>query len=331
MTDLRELATTGQSAVLVLLDLDGFKSYNDSFGHPAGDSLLTRVGTRLQQAVDGRGCAYRLGGDEFCAIWHVDEAAVSAAAMCERGEGFSITAAYGGVALPTEAPNAEAALRTADLRMYSLKNGSRSSSSIQTTGVLLQALAELRPELGPHVDAVMILAEAVARQLDLSPHLLEQVRQAAQLHDIGKIAIPDAILEKPGPLSVQEWTFIRRHTIIGERILNAAPALADVARLVRSSHESYDGTGYPDALVGEGIPIGSRIISVCDAFDAMTSDRPYRLAMTTHDAIAELRRCSGAQFDPKVVTALEIALSRPTQELDDEHVSKMTAGGSEST
>jgi two-component system, cell cycle response regulator len=176
---------------------------------------------------------------------------------------------------------------------------------------------------------VMVLAEAVARQLDLSPHLLEQVRQAAQLHDIGKIAIPDAILEKPGPLSVQEWTFIRRHTIIGERILNAAPALAEVARLVRSSHESYDGTGYPDALVGEGIPIGSRIVSVCDAFDAMTSDRPYRLAMTTHDAIAELRRCSGVQFDPKVVAALEIVLSQPTRELDHEHASKMATGGGE--
>jgi diguanylate cyclase (GGDEF)-like protein len=339
MTDLREVTTSGQPAVLVLLDLDGFKSYNDSFGHPAGDSLLIRVGTRLQQAIDGRGRAYRLGGDEFCAMWHVDEAsrasaeAVSAAAMCERGEGFSITAAYGAVAVPTEAPNAEAALRMADLRMYSLKNGSRSSSSIQSTGVLLQALAELRPELGPHVDAVRILAEAVARQLDLSPHVLEQVRQAAQLHDIGKIAIPDAILEKPGQLSVQEWTFMRRHTIIGERILNAAPALADVARLVRSSHESYDGSGYPDALVGEAIPIGSRIISVCDAFDAMTSDRPYRLAMTPHDAIAELQRCSGAQFDPKVVAALQIALSQPTREpaVEPEQASKMSAAGGESS
>jgi HD-GYP domain-containing protein (c-di-GMP phosphodiesterase class II) len=177
----------------------------------------------------------------------------------------------------------------------------------------------------------MVLAEAVARQLDLSPHLLEQVRQAAQLHDIGKIAIPDAILEKPGPLSVQEWTFIRRHTIIGERILNAAPALADVARLVRSSHENYDGSGYPDALVGAAIPIGSRIISVCDAFDAMTSDRPYRLAMTPQDAIAELQGCSGAQFDPKVVAALQIALSQPTRGRDDEQPTKMSASGSESS
>jgi diguanylate cyclase (GGDEF)-like protein len=337
MADLREITTSGQPAVLVLLDLDGFKSYNDTFGHPAGDSLLTRVGARLQEATNGQGRAYRLGGDEFCSIWRIDEAnrasaeGVSAAAMCERGEGFSITAAYGGVAMPTEAPNAEAALRMADLRMYSLKNGSRSSSSIQSTGVLLQALAELRPELGPHVNAVMVLAEAVARHLDLSPHVIEQVRQAAQLHDIGKIAIPNAILEKSGPLSVQEWTFVRRHTIIGERILSAAPALADVARLVRSSHERYDGGGYPDALVGNAIPIGSRIISACDAFDAMTSDRPYRLAMTPHDALAELQSCSGTQFDPEVVAAFQAALSQPTRRLDHEQASKMSAAGGESS
>jgi diguanylate cyclase (GGDEF)-like protein len=333
MADLRDLAASEQPAVFVLLDLDGFKSYNDTFGHPAGDSLLTRIGSRLQQAVETRGRAYRLGGDEFCAVWHVEEAeraaveAVSAAAMSERGEGFSITASYGGVALPGEARTAEAALRTADLRMYSLKNGSRSSSSDQTTGVLLQALVELRPELGPHVDAVMVLADDVARQLDLAPHLVEQVHQAAQLHDIGKMAIPTAILDKTDPLTDEEWNFIRRHTIVGERILNAAPALAEVAQLVRSSHERYDGAGYPDGLVGEAIPIGSRIISVCDAFDAMTSDRPYRLAMTPRDALAELQRCSGTHFDPIVVSVFQAVLSEPRRRTGQDEASNISAAG----
>jgi two-component system, cell cycle response regulator len=234
--------------------------------------------------------------------------------MCEQGEGFSITAAYGAVAMPSEASSAEAALQTADQRMYSHKHGSRSSSSVQSRDVLLQALAELRPELGPHIDAVMVLAEDVARGLGLAPHVIEQVRQAAQLHDIGKIAIPDAILDKPGPLDAEEWEFIRRHTIIGERIVNAAPALAEVATLVRSSHERCDGGGYPDGLTGDAIPIGSRIISVCDAFDAMTSDRPYRLAMTPHDALAELQRCAGTQFDGEVVAAFAATLYQPTQE-----------------
>jgi diguanylate cyclase (GGDEF)-like protein len=320
MADLAEISDAGTSAVLVVLDLDGFKSYNDTFGHQAGDLLLTRIGARLREAVDGQGCAYRLGGDEFCSIWQLDEAggataeAVSAAAMSERGEGFSITGASGAVCMPREASTAEEALQTADLRMYADKQASRSSSSTQSMDVLLQALAELRPELGPHIHAVAVLAEEVARGLGLAPHLVEQVHQAAQLHDVGKIAIPDAILHKPGPLDADEWNFIQRHTTIGERIVNAAPALAQVAVLVRSTHERYDGGGYPDGLTGEAIPIGARIIFACDAFDAMIGDRPYRLGMAVHDALEELRRCSGTQFDPEVVAALEAALAQQTPE-----------------
>jgi HD-GYP domain-containing protein (c-di-GMP phosphodiesterase class II) len=138
------------------------------------------------------------------------------------------------------------------------------------------------------------------------------VRHAAQLHDVGKIAIPDAILRKPGPLDEQEWSFVRRHTIVGERILSAAPALAEVAALVRSSHERFDGTGYPDSLARDAIPLGSRIIAVCDAFDAMTSERPYRRAMAPADALAELTRCSGSQFDPRIVAAFESTLAQPS-------------------
>jgi diguanylate cyclase (GGDEF)-like protein len=317
MSDLEEVATSGRTATVVMLDLDGFKSYNDTFGHPAGDSLLARLAARMQTAVNDRGRSYRLGGDEFCVVWPVDESgranaeAVSAAALCERGEGFSITAAYGTVAMPGEATTVQEALHTADMRMYSRKQGSRRSSGVQSRDVLLQALAELRPQLGSHVNAVTALAEDVARQLGLAPHLVDQVRDAAQLHDIGKIAIPDAILNKPGPLDEEEWTFMRRHTVIGERIISAAPALAEVALLVRSSHERYDGGGYPDGLSGEAIPIGARIVAVCDAFDAMTADRPYRVAMMPQDALAELRRCSGTQFDPRVVDAFKDALYGP--------------------
>jgi diguanylate cyclase (GGDEF)-like protein len=317
MADLDEISSSGRSAVLVLLDLDGFKSYNDTFGHPAGDSLLARLGSQLHAAVNGDGSVYRLGGDEFCVIWWADESArasaeaTSAAALSERGEGFRITAAHGAVAMPSEAVSAEEALRTADLRMYTHKASSRASSGIQSRDVLLQTLAELRPDLETHVNAVSVLAEAVARVLELSPHLVEQIRHAAQLHDIGKIAIPDAILSKRGPLDEHEWTFIRRHTVIGERIVRAAPALTEVAALVRSSHEHYDGRGYPDGLAGETIPIGSRVIAVCDAFDAMTSERPYRVAMAPRDALAELERCSGTQFDPAIVGAFQVQLNQP--------------------
>jgi len=121
------------------------------------------------------------------------------------------------------------------------------------------------------------------------------------LHDIGKAAIPEAILDKPGPLSDREWEFMRRHPAIGERIVLAAPALANTAEIIRSTHERIDGHGYPDGLTGDSIPVGSRIIAVCDAFDAMTSERPYRPAMTDDAAILELKRNAGTQFDAEIV------------------------------
>jgi hypothetical protein len=138
-------------------------------------------------------------------------------------------------------------------------------------------------------------------ELGLSGQALDHVRQVAEPHDVGKVAVPSAILDKPGPLDPQEWTFIARHTIIGERILAAAPALRGVGRLVRASHERYDGGGYRDGLCGDDIPLGARIAAVCDAYDAMTTDRPYRAAMSQANALAELGRCAGSQFDPAVV------------------------------
>ncbi|HEX5910184.1 MAG TPA: HD domain-containing phosphohydrolase, partial [Thermoleophilaceae bacterium] len=133
------------------------------------------------------------------------------------------------------------------------------------------------------------------------------VRHAAELHDVGKVAVPDDILSKPGPLDDEEFAFIRRHTLIGERIISAAPALSEVARLVRSSHERWDGTGYPDGLAGEEIPLASRIVFAADAFDAMTSTRPYNTPRSADEAIRELRACAGTQFDPVVVEAFRAA------------------------
>jgi two-component system cell cycle response regulator len=167
----------------------------------------------------------------------------------------------------------------------------------------VQALHERAPDLGEHLHDVAELVRLVAGELGVDGDELERVVRAAELHDVGKVAVPDAILGKPGPLSEAEWGFMREHTIVGDRILSAAPALEDVAKLVRSSHERYDGRGYPDRLMAEEIPLGSRIVAVCDAFHAMTSDRPYRPAVTVDDAIAELDRCAGQQFDPIVVHA----------------------------
>ena len=167
--------------------------------------------------------------------------------------------------------------------------------------MLLRALQERNPELAERHATVARLAEAIGQRMGLSNEDQVQLRQAAELHDVGKLAIPEELLHKPGPLDPEEWAFVRRHPLIGERIIGAAPALAPAARLVRSTHERFDGSGYPDGVAGEQIPLGARIIAVCDAFTAMISSRPYAPQRTLSEAIAELRQCAGSQFDPAVV------------------------------
>jgi HD-GYP domain-containing protein (c-di-GMP phosphodiesterase class II) len=149
---------------------------------------------------------------------------------------------------------------------------------------------------------------ATAKRLGIPQEDMDAARHTALLHDVGKVAIPDEILSKPGPLDESEWTFMKRHTVIGERIISAAPALAAVAKLVRSTHERWDGSGYPDGLAGDDIPLIARIVAVCDAYDAMTTNRAYRGARNSAEAIAELRRCAGTQLDPEVVEAFVISL-----------------------
>ena len=314
MTDLmRELdeATHARPRALVLYDLDGFKHYNDAFGHPAGDALLARLGRSLAMAVSPWGRAYRLGGDEFCALVQIEESDVevllerSRAALTEEGHGFLVSASHGMVFLPTEASEPSVALQIADQRLYGNK-GSRKRQAVneQTRDVLLQVLQERQPDLHDHLHEVAELAVAVGRKMSLMPEELDEMSRAAELHDVGKMAIPDEILNKPGPLDRVELGFIRQHTIVGERILAAAPSLSPVARIVRASHERWDGTGYPDGLKGEEIPLASRIVAACDAYHAMTSDRPYANAVPQREALAELRRCAGTHFDPKVVEVL---------------------------
>ena len=294
--------------VLGLFDLDGFKQYNDTFGHPAGDALLSRLGDRLQSALSGVATAYRMGGDEFCmlatdAADRGDELAqIAVAALSDSGDAFEIECSYGLASVPADATTVEEALRIADQRMYEHKAG-RSSASRQSTDVLLKVLSERSPDLDDHLSGVARLAAHTAAQLGLPDHEIARIRLGAELHDVGKTAMPEAILSKQGPLDPDEWAFMRRHTLIGERIVRAAPSLAHMAKLVRASHERFDGAGYPDGLAGDEIPLGASIVAVCDAFDAMIGERPYREARSVEDALAEVRRCSGSQFDPAVVEA----------------------------
>jgi diguanylate cyclase (GGDEF)-like protein/putative nucleotidyltransferase with HDIG domain len=300
-------AKEGATVRLLMFDLDGFKAYNDSFGHLGGDLLLGRVARALDLAVGAQGRAYRLGGDEFCALlWgECGEPMVAACtqALAEDGEGFSITSSYGSVMLPTEAQDHDQALQLADERMYACKESSRASAVTQTRDLALRILDAHEPVLREHSSQVAELSEGVARRLGMAGVDLSDTIRAAELHDIGKMAIPYGVLHKAGPLDEHEWELMRRHPTIGASILGAAPALRRVAEIVGATHECYDGSGYPRGLSGEQIPLAARIVFVCDSYHAMISERPFGEARSEDDALGELGNCAGGQFDPRVVEA----------------------------
>lgn len=305
-------ATDDERVLLALFDLDGFKSYNDTFGHAAGDELLQRLGRSLTKAAEAAGAkAYRLGGDEFCVLTQLpvgakgdrkSEALIEAAAeaLTDEGEGWHIGTSVGTVWVPGDAVDVEAALVLADERMYSDK------AERKNTKTTLRSLTDdsmQRAEDGESLGRVAAMATVIAEHLRLPDEEIDAVRIAAGLYDIGKTAIPDSILTKEGELDDDEWAFIHKHTIMSGRLVYASTERAHTAELVRSTHEHFDGNGYPDGLAGESIPLGARIIAVCDAFNAMTSERPFRKAMSPAVALRELEACSGSQFDPVVVDA----------------------------
>ncbi|MGK2936973.1 MAG: HD domain-containing phosphohydrolase [Solirubrobacteraceae bacterium] len=294
---------------LALFDLDGFKAYNDRFGHLGGDALLERLAGRLADAV-APGRAFRMGGDEFCALIDGDAQTARAvrtgarAALIERGDGFLITASCGTVHCPEEARTPTTALQLADTRMYADKETADRAPVSLPDGVS----SRRRPAAADPLRDVGPIAADVARRLGLDDAEVRRIARAAELRDIGKIAVPEDILHKPGRLDDDELRIVRQHTVIGERILRVAPALSELAPLVRASHERFDGDGYPDGLRGEEIPLGGRIVAVCDAYHAMVHRAAHHEARAPLEALRELRRGAGTQFDPRVVSAFGVAL-----------------------
>jgi diguanylate cyclase (GGDEF)-like protein len=313
MRDLRvklKAASVGRPLMLMLFDLNGFKTYNDTFGHSAGDDLLARLGRALGAAVAQRGGAYRLGGDEFCVLAPIDQAGVepmitaAAAALTEYGTGFRIDASYGSILLPSETQDVAEALRLVDQRMYAQKRSGRRSADRQSQDVLLHALHERSPDMGARAHEVGALAGMVAQRMGLSAEDTQRAVQAGELRDVGRVAIPDAILTKPAEeLDDEEKAFLRSQPAISERIIAAAPALAQVARLVRSTGEHVDGSGYPDGLRGEDIPLVSRIVAACHRYVMLAHHSTPEAAPVTH-TLAQLLRRTGTELDPDVVDAL---------------------------
>jgi two-component system cell cycle response regulator len=316
LEDVLETSTETRPHLLLLFDLDGFKTYNDRFGHPAGDALLARLGGRLRACVADTGCAYRLGGDEFCAIVRGDARALpqilgqTGRSLEEEGEGFRVTASVGAIILPAEAADATHALRLVDRRMYQEKELRRPGGD-ESYSVLVGVVEAHDPQLAVHTSLVARLSRAIAVELGLDGPMLRTLGMVARLHDIGKVAVPDAILNKPAPLNEEEWRLIREHTAAGERIVTRARGLEEVGEAIRATHERWDGDGYPDGIAGTDIPLVARIVAVADAYEAMVSpDRPYRLPWHPELALAEIIACSGTQFDPAVVAALTTVLAK---------------------
>jgi diguanylate cyclase (GGDEF)-like protein len=292
-------ADDGRQRLFVVYDLNGFKRYNDTFGHPTGDALLARLAANLQLAVGTGGSCYRLGGDEFCTLSTVMTFEIGSfldrvtSALAESGEGFDVSTSFGCAFLPDEGSDPSEALRIADQRLYAQKYQLRIARG--------EPYTVLRQALGDHMSGVAELSRGLARQLGFDAQALEELGLAAQLHDVGKLAIPASVLAKSEPLDHHELAFVRSHTLIGQRILGASPELNEVGKIVRATHEWWDGTGYPDGLAGAEIPLPARIIAVGDGFCAMTEPRGHARLYTQDEALAELLRLAGSQYDPAIV------------------------------
>jgi diguanylate cyclase (GGDEF)-like protein len=321
-----------QQLSLCLVDIDDFKRINDRYGHPTGDRVLSQIAVRLRQG----GEAFRLGGDEFAVLLpnHDEGTALAVATSIverlrdmklEHSEQITVSAGVATVAL--QGVGRDELIRFADSALYwakehgknrarvyrpeivelaelkKLASGDDRAARFRAAASLARAVDARDVYEGSHSERVAELAARVAQRMGLLQEQIELTRLAASLHDLGKLAVPEEILRKPGPLTDAERLVLERHPQIGYRMLESL-GVTPVAEWVLHHHERWDGTGYPDGLHGEDIPLGARIILIADAFDAMTNDRVYQRKLSTAAALTELEECSGTQFDPSAVAAL---------------------------
>ena len=338
-----------RSCSLLFIDLDHFKALNDGYGHTAGDAVLCEFAGQIRAQLRGMDTVGRWGGEEFVAILpelQADEALALAEAVRAKvaahtfsvGGGIHLTCSVGIARYPTHAQEREGLLSAADHAMYAAKRFGRNQVRAANDPAVFALFSEYNQEEGREeaalvgmVEALVTLVEArdyqtglhsqqvadlvlkLACAIGLPTTEAQMIALASRLHDIGKVAIPDAVLRKPGCLTEEEWELMRMHPVVGADVVSHIPALRPLVPVIRAHHERWDGQGYPDHLKGEAIPLGARILMVVDAYLAMTVDRPYQKGCAPSAALVELARCAGSQFDPQVVEAVSSLLRHSDQ------------------
>ncbi|HEY7258987.1 MAG TPA: diguanylate cyclase, partial [Gaiellales bacterium] len=328
------IASAGDRCALLLLDADHFKQINDAYGHAAGDAVLVGLARRLTAGLGPGDCLARWGGEEFAVLLRDVESgsdlveraerlrrAVDAVPIVHGDLRVELTISVGCALASSGAQTLDALLETADRCLYAAKNEGRNRvSAVPAAGAASGSQAESEalglaralsfassiregvPE--EHAEQVATLAARIAEHLELPQRAVERCRLGGWVHDVGKLAISEQILMKPGPLDEVEWARMRTHPVVGAAVVGRVATLRQAAPGVRHHHERYAGGGYPDDLAGTAIPIEARIIAAADAYAAMTATRPYSAAKTPAEAAAELRRSAGTHFDPAVVESL---------------------------
>ncbi len=308
-----ELTESGYGAALHICVLHGMAQYNEAYGEACGDAMIGWLARKLRDAVEPRATVFRLRGASFAVLASLAESAEDmprrcASALLEVGEGFMIRGSVGRVVVPEEARDPAAAIEVATRRALAERRARPGDEQLRPPEDPLEVLPLERPRY-----QVAEVAARIGRRLGLAGNELDDLEAAAHLRDVGNMALPNAVLTRAGELPGHEWEFVRLHTVVGERLLAANFGMEAVSRLVRSSHERWDGGGYPDGLSGEQIPLSARILFVCSAFQDMTSARAHRPARSANEALDELSLGGGSQFDPDVVKAFHEEFGPPEE------------------
>jgi|LSQX01.3.fsa_nt_gb diguanylate cyclase (GGDEF)-like protein/PAS domain S-box-containing protein len=296
---------------IIIGDVNGLKFYNDTYGHLAGDKVLKNIAQRIQMHLHSGDVLARISGDEFAIILsktsdenvrkYMDDLTRKLNYGFKNDEEIPLTISFGyGIQRQKEA-SLDAIFKEAETYMNNRKYFDSKSTRSKTINIIMETLFAKSEREKKHSERVSAHSEAIAKQMKLDEHLIDRIRVAGLFHDIGKIGIDESILNKNGKHEKSEWEEMKLHSVKGADILERTADYIDIAHVVLSHHECYDGSGYPNGLKGEAIPLEARIIAVADSFDAMTNARPYQKAINIEDALLELKKCSGTQFDPQIV------------------------------